>query len=100
MNKALEIDPENGFYLDSLGWVFYRKGDAAKAIEYIKRAILAMDTDDVELRDHLGDAYLLQGDVEKALAEWERARRLDPSMEGIEEKLREHGGDGTGGGAQ
>jgi hypothetical protein len=49
-----------------------------------------METDDAEVRDHLGDAYLLDGSVEKALSEWERARRLDPTREGIQEKIDKH----------
>ena len=87
LKKALELSPENGFYLDSLGWVYYQKGKAGLAIEYIRRAILAMDRDDAVLRDHLGDAYLLKGDTGKAIGEWERARRLDPTLEGVQEKI-------------
>ncbi|MDQ1255745.1 MAG: Tetratricopeptide repeat protein, partial [Candidatus Hydrogenedentes bacterium] len=90
LKQALEIDPHNGFYLDSLGWIYYRMGDAKRAIDLIRQSILAMETDDAEVRDHLGDAYLLGGDVEKALAEWERARRLDPTREGIQEKIDKH----------
>lgn len=90
LEKALEIDPENGFYLDSLGWILYRKGDSEGAIDLIRRAIRAMATDDAVLRDHLGDAYLLGGQVEKAVAEWQRALRLDSKLEGVEEKLGKH----------
>ena len=95
LKKALEIAPDNGYYLDSLGWVYYRKGDADLAIEYIRRAILAMDRDDAVLRDHLGDAYLLNGDVSKALGEWSRARRLDPTIEGVQEKIDAHAPKGS-----
>lgn len=91
LNRALAFDPKNGFYLDSLGWVYYRRGDADKAIDYIKKAILAMDNDDAELRLHLGDAYLLKGDTEKALAEWSRAHRLNPTLEGVADKIRRYG---------
>ena len=49
-----------------------------------------MENDDAELRDHLGDAYLLKGDVDKALAEWKRAQRLDPKMESIKAKIEQH----------
>ncbi len=87
LKRALEIQPDNGFYLDSLGWVYYRRGDADKAIEYIRRAIVKMDTDDAVLRDHLGDAYALRQDYEKAVAEWRRALRLDPKLEGVQEKI-------------
>lgn len=87
LKRALEITPNSGYYLDSLGWVYYRRGDADKAIEYIRRAIVAMDHDDAILRDHLGDAYLLKGDKKRAVSEWRRARRLDPKLEGVQEKI-------------
>lgn len=90
LEKALEIDPDNGFYLDSLGWIYYRKGNGERAVELIRQAIRNMGTDDAVLRDHLGDAYLLAGDVEKALVEWRKARRLDPKLEGVQEKIDEH----------
>src|SRR5690606_3703990 len=57
VERALELDPENPYYLDSLGWVYYRQGDGEKAVEYIRRALVNMTTDDAVLRDHLGDAY-------------------------------------------
>lgn len=46
LKRALEIQPDSGYYLDSLGWVYFRRGDADKAIEHIRRAIVAMDHDD------------------------------------------------------
>ena len=87
IQRALQMDPENGFYLDSLGWVDYRQGKAKEAIEYIRRAIRAMNSDDSILRDHLGDAYLLNRDTNAALREWQRALRLDPEAEGVQEKI-------------
>jgi tetratricopeptide (TPR) repeat protein len=91
LERALLIEPENGFYLDSLGWVYYRLGEGAKAVELIERAIRNMPSDDGILRGHLGDAYFMVGDKEKAIAEWERAIRLDPSLEEIRKKLKKHG---------
>ena len=90
LKRALDMDPESGFYLDSLGWIYYRMGDAERAIEFIRKAVLAMDHDDAEVRDHLGDAYFLKGDLDRALAEWKRARRLDPEYEGVQEKIDRH----------
>lgn len=90
IERALAYDPENGFYLDSLGWVYYRQGKGKQAVDYIKRAIRAMNSDDAVLRDHLGDAHLLNRDVEQALAEWERAHQLDPDLEGVKEKIEKH----------
>ena len=88
--RALELDPNNGYYLDSLGWIYYQMGNPEKALEFLKKAILAAQSDDAELRDHLGDIYLLKGDTQKALAEWRRANRLNPKLEGVKEKLDQH----------
>lgn len=91
LEKALSADPNNGFYLDSLGWIYYRMGDAEKAIDLIQRAIVRMERDDAILRDHLGDAYLLNGEVDKAVEQWRKAYRLNPDHEGLAEKLERHG---------
>lgn len=90
IERALAHDPDNGFYLDSLGWVYYRQGKGKQAVEYIRRAIRSMNSDDAILRDHLGDAYLLNRKVDNAIAEWKRAHRLDPELEGVEEKIKKH----------
>ncbi len=92
VRRALEQEPESPYYLDSLGWVFYRQGKAQEAVEHIQRAIAFMEGDDAILRDHLGDAYLLNGDVDRAVTEWRKARRLDPELAGVQEKLDQYGG--------
>jgi len=95
LDRALAIDPENGFYLDSLGWIYYKQGDGKRAVEYIERAIRAMNNDDAVLRDHMGDAYLLNKEPEKALGEWKRAVRLDPTVEGVAEKIEKYSEQGA-----
>ncbi len=90
LDRALKMDPESGFYLDSLGWIYYRQGKAELAVEFIRRAIRAMSSDDAILRDHLGDAYLLNGETAKAVAEWRRARILDDELEGVQEKIEKY----------
>lgn len=93
IEEALKSDPGNGFYLDSLGWVYYRKGDADKAIDHIHQAIRSddMQYDDAVLRDHLGDAYLMKGNVDEAVAQWRRALRLDPELAGVKGKIERYG---------
>jgi tetratricopeptide (TPR) repeat protein len=90
LNRAMAADPENPYYMDSLGWTYYKQGRANDAVDLIQKAIYGMETDDAVLRDHLGDAYLLKGDVARAREEWQRARRLDPDLTGIQEKLDQH----------
>jgi len=90
LNRALKLEPDNPFYLDSLGWVYYRQGRCREALDHVQRAVYGMNTDDAVLRDHLGDIHLCLGDTARAVAEWRRALRLDPKMDGVRQKLRQY----------
>ena len=90
LDRALKMDPENGFFLDSLGWIYYRQGKSELAIEYIRGAIRSMASDDAILRDHLGDAYLQNGEIKKAIAEWRRALILDREIEEVQKKIEKY----------
>jgi tetratricopeptide (TPR) repeat protein len=90
LKKALNAEPNNPFYLDSLGWVYYRMGKAKEALDLVRRAIYGMGSDDAELRNHLGDIYLLNGDDSAAVDQWRRALRLDPKMDEVKKKIEAH----------
>ena len=57
---AVSQEPQNGFYLDSLGWAYYKLNDLKKAIVYLERAI-ELEPQEMEITDHLGDAYFKRG---------------------------------------
>jgi tetratricopeptide (TPR) repeat protein len=86
IERAVELDPTNGAYIDSLGWVYYKLGQVDEAIEYLERAAQLLDTDPV-IFDHLGDAYVKRHELEKARHNWQRALELDPSLTTVQEKL-------------
>ena len=56
IRRALAVEPNEGFYVDSLGWVYYQRGDYAKAVENLERAVELVG-DDPTVIEHLGDAY-------------------------------------------
>jgi tetratricopeptide (TPR) repeat protein len=56
LKKALMIQPQNGYFLDSLGWVYFKKGENKKALTEIKKAMIYTDPDPV-LYEHLGDIH-------------------------------------------
>jgi tetratricopeptide (TPR) repeat protein len=72
IRRALEIDPWNGAYLDSLGWAYYRLGRFDEAREPLERAAREYPADPTVL-EHLGDVYRELGDHDGALRLWRRA---------------------------
>jgi tetratricopeptide (TPR) repeat protein len=72
IKRALELDPYNGAYLDSLGWAYYRLEKYELAEDYLLRAINRLSRDPT-IHDHLGDLYFKTGRLNEAVAAWERA---------------------------
>lgn len=72
VQRALAEDPNNGAYLDSLGWAYYKQNRLVEAEKSLQRAV-ERDSHDPTIRDHLGDVYFKSGKNELAAAEWERA---------------------------
>jgi tetratricopeptide (TPR) repeat protein len=70
-------DEDNYFFLDSLGWVLFRKGQLREAAEVLKKAAAQpMGADDPVVWDHLGDVYFRMGQKDKARKAWEKAVAL------------------------
>ncbi len=80
LERAVELRPNDGFIIDSLGWALYRIGDMPKAVEYLERAV-QLQTDDWEINDHLGDAYWAVGRKYEAKFQWRHALSLKPDEE-------------------
>ena len=66
IRRALAEDPENGGFLDSLGWVYFQKKQYKKALETLESA-LSFEKDEGVIWEHVGDAYLALGDPQKAI---------------------------------
>ena len=72
IQRALELDPENGAYLDSLGWAYFRLGRFAEAEGPLRRA--AEKQPGAVVLDHLGDLLKQLGRLSEAVEAWKRAR--------------------------
>jgi tetratricopeptide (TPR) repeat protein len=70
ITKAVDQDPNNGAYLDSLGWVYFRLGRLQEAEDNIRKA-LVFTPRDATVHDHLGDVLLKEAKVREAVAQWE-----------------------------
>jgi tetratricopeptide (TPR) repeat protein len=72
IKQALALEPTNGSYLDSLGWVYFKLGKYDLAEENLTRAAVHMGSDPT-VQEHLGDLYQKTGRLKLAAAHWERA---------------------------
>jgi tetratricopeptide (TPR) repeat protein len=88
ITRALDDDPGNGYYLDSLGWVKFRKGEFSLALEILLSASEIVDDDPV-IWEHIGDTYMKLGQPEPALESYNRSMEVDSERPEIEEKVRE-----------
>jgi tetratricopeptide (TPR) repeat protein len=72
IKRAVDLDPTNGAYLDSLGWAYFRLGKYELAEDNLLRASQKINTDPT-VHDHLGDLYQKTGRLKLAATNWERA---------------------------
>ncbi len=89
IRKATEMDPYNGAYLDSLGWVYFKLDRLDEAEVNLKRAARLIE--DPTIFDHLGDLYIELGQLETALQYYERGVRVatDEEFQRLQRKVAE-----------
>ncbi|MBI4909601.1 MAG: tetratricopeptide repeat protein [Acidobacteria bacterium] len=72
IQRAINLDPNNGAYLDSLGWVLFRLNRLNEAEDNLKKAI-ERTSKDPTVHDHLGDVFAKQGKIKEAATHWQRS---------------------------
>ena len=85
--KALQKEPKNGAYLDTMGWIYYQMGQYEEALKYIEEAHNVRES--AEVAKHLGDVYDKLGMKDKARDAWKKALELDEDNLEILRRLRE-----------
>ncbi|MBP8081956.1 MAG: hypothetical protein KAZ87_02010 [Spirochaetes bacterium] len=93
IQSALSKEPNNGAFLDSIGWLHYKKDNYSEAYKYLYRGmqnLAAAKTEDPVVYDHLGDVSLKLGKKEKAVEYWKKALSFKADPE-IEEKVKNAG---------
>ena len=79
IKKAIKIDPNNGFFLDTLGWVQYQRKNYKLAVFYLEKAVI-LEPNSSEIMDHLGDCYLMLGRINEAKYEWKKALQYENNI--------------------
>ena len=90
IEKAVELRPNDGAIVDSLGWALYRMGDYPAAVAMLERAV-ELKGEDPTINEHLGDAYWRVGRYDEARYQWRRSLGLNPEpeqLDGLKEKVR------------
>ena len=72
IKKALTLDPENGYFLDTIGWVEFKRKNYEKSVFYLEKASTLLPNNE-EVLDHLGDCYLNLNRTNEAIYEWKKA---------------------------
>ena len=83
IERAVEQRRDDGFIVDSMGWVLFRLGDYEEAVQYLERAVELRPLDPI-ISDHLGDAYWKVGRKYEARFQWRRALSLNPEKEEVD----------------
>jgi len=89
VKRALELDPERGAYLDTLGWVYHMQKKYSLALREILRAD-EVTAGDPTIVEHLGDTYLALGEAAKAISQWRRSYLINPDSKTLADKLSHH----------
>ena len=82
LRRAVELQPNDGYIVDSLGWAHFKLGQFAEAAQTLERAIILKPADPV-LNDHLGDAYWRVNRRTEAHFQWNHARDMGPEPEDL-----------------
>lgn len=87
IKRAVQSEPNNGAFLDSLGWLEFRQRKFEQALNDLQRAAKNMTHDDPVVFEHIGDTYLKLQRVPQALEAWQKALTLDPQNKNLVQKI-------------
>ena len=88
VTRAVELEPNNGAFVDSLGWALFKLGDYENARGYLERAA-ELVRDDAVVFEHLGDLYHAVGELQRARQEYRKALELGgENIETVRRKLK------------
>lgn len=86
LREALSQEPENGYFLDSLGWIKFKQKEYEQALEILIRAIELVG-DDAVIWEHLGDTYRKLDRSGEAMDAYRKSLEIDPTQDNVREKV-------------
>ena len=92
VKKALVLDPDNGYFLDTLGWVEYKRKNFKSAVYFLEKSVSILPRS-AEVINHLGDCYFMLNRKREAIFEWNKALKYETDksiIKKIKEKIQKH----------
>ena len=83
--KAIELEPENAAYLDTIGWIYYKMDNIEKALIFIRKSV-ELENDNAVVLEHLGDVLIANNRIEEALIYYLKALDIDKDNEILQQK--------------
>ena len=68
--KAVKLAPDDGYIVDTLGWVYFKRKDSENALDWLKKASTLVPNDPI-IREHLGDVYFKRQEFKEAKKQYE-----------------------------
>ncbi len=92
IKKALVLDPKNGYFLDTLGWVEFKRKNYKSAVYFLEQSVSILPKS-AEVINHLGDCYLMLNRKKEAVFEWNKAIKHETDkalIKKISDKINKH----------
>lgn len=86
--KTIKAAPKNATYLDTYAWILFMKERYAEAKIYIDQALQNDSDSSAVIIEHAGDIYAKGGNVERAVALWQQAQKIDPDNKILNRKIK------------
>jgi len=91
IEKAVNLEPKNGAFLDSLGWVLFKLNRPHQALPWLLKAVQYTPEPDASVFDHLGEVYAALRETDKAVAAWKKSLSIESNDE-VKRKLAVYSG--------
>ena len=83
--KAIELEPNNAAYLDTIGWIYYKMDNVEKALSFIRKSV-ELDNNNAVVLEHLGDVLFSNNQIEEAMLFYLKALDIDKNNEILQQK--------------
>ena len=85
--QCIRLEPDNATYHDTYAWIFFMQGNYTLAKIYIESAMGKEGEKSPEIVEHYGDILYKNGDVDKAVEQWKKAKELKSESTTLDRKI-------------